>query len=62
MPYTEAPAAIKEKYGEKCARAYVHAFNSVYAKTSDEGKSAAAGHAAAQQCQGSKTYTVRRVG
>jgi cation transport regulator ChaB len=55
MPYSSAsdlPSAIRSKYRPKCQRAFVGAFNSVYDKTHDEGRSMAAGHAAAKRCQG----------
>jgi len=55
MPYqstSELPASVRDKYSGKCQRAFMHAFNSVYEDTKDDGKASAAGHAAAQRCEG----------
>jgi HK97 family phage prohead protease len=55
MPYSstsELPSGVKGKYSSRCQRAYMHAFNSVHGNTGDEGKASAAGHAAAQKCEG----------
>lgn len=60
MPYqstSELPQPVKDKYSEKCQRAFMHAFNSVHEKTNDEGRASAAGHSAAQQCEGKKDMT-----
>lgn len=54
MPYSstsELPGPVRDKYSEKCQRAYMHAFNSVHEDTGDEGRAAAAGHSAAQDCE-----------
>ena len=56
MPYSstsELPRAIRDKYGSKCSRAFLHAFNSVYAEHG-ESRAFAAAHAAAKRCQGGK--------
>ncbi len=53
MPYAsvaELPATIREKYGSKCSRAFLSAFNSTYAKHG-ESRAFATAHAAAQRCQ-----------
>lgn len=56
MPYAlDSPPEAASKYSPKCQRAFVHAFNSVHEKTHDEGKSMAAGHAAARQCEGKRS-------
>ena len=55
MPYgsnQELPPSVRDRYSDKCQRAYRHAFNSVHASSGDEGKAAAAGHAAAKRCEG----------
>jgi HK97 family phage prohead protease len=55
MPYSsndELPSSVRSKYSDKCQRAYRHAFNSVHSDTHDEGRAAAAGHSAAQKCEG----------
>lgn len=57
MPYSstsDLPASVRDKYSDKCQRAYMHAFNSVHDDTGDEGRAAAAGHSAAQDCEGKK--------
>lgn len=58
MPYSstnELPQAVRDKYSEKCQRAFMHAFNSVHENTHDEGRASAAGHAAAQRCEANKS-------
>lgn len=56
MPYSvDSPPSAARKYKPKCQRAFVHAFNSVYDRTKDDGKAMAAGHAAAQQCEGKRS-------
>jgi len=55
MPYSsteELPQSVRDRYSSKCQRAYMNAFNSVHEKTGDEGRAAAAGHSAAQNCEG----------
>ena len=58
MPYSstsDLPQAVRDKYSEKCQRAFIHAFNSVHDSTGDESRAFAAGHAAAQRCEASKS-------
>lgn len=56
MPYdVDSPPEVARKYKPKCQRAFVHAFNSVYADTKDDGKAMAAGHAAARRCEGKQS-------
>lgn len=55
MPYgsnQELPKPVRSRYSDKCQRAFRHAFNSVHERTGDEGRAMAAGHAAAQRCEG----------
>jgi HK97 family phage prohead protease len=64
MPYqstSELPSAVRSKYQSRCQRAYLHAFNSVHARTGDEGRAAAAGHTAAQRCEGAKSMNTFRI-
>jgi len=54
VPYSstsELPSSVRDKYSDRCQRAFMHAFNSVHDSTGDEGKASAAGHAAAQKCE-----------
>lgn len=61
MPYSstsELPDPVRSKYSDKCQRAFMHAFNSVYEQTHDDGRSSAAGHSAAQDCEGKKAMAI----
>lgn len=56
MPFSvDNPPEAASKYSPKCRRAFVHAFNSVYSDTKSDGKAMAAGHAAAQRCEGKRS-------
>lgn len=53
MPYgstADLAPAIRDRYSARCARAFIHAFNSAYAEHG-ESRAFAIGHAAAKRCE-----------